>query len=48
LPLPLLPEVIVIHDGTLLTVHAQPLGAVTFTEPLPPPAPNVALVGLIE
>jgi hypothetical protein len=48
LPFPLAPEVIVIQEGTLLTDQGQPLGAVTFTLPLPPPAPNEALVGLTE
>ena len=39
LPLPLAPLVTVNHDVLLLTpVHAHPAGAVTFVEPVPPPA----------
>ena len=39
LPLPLAPPVTVSHDVLLLTpVHAQPAGAVTLVEPVPPPA----------
>ena len=39
LPLPLAPLVTVSHDVLLLTpVHAQPAGAVTLVEPVPPPA----------
>ncbi len=38
-PLPLAPLVTVSHDVLLLTpVHAQPVGAVTAVEPVPPPA----------
>ena len=39
LPVPLAPLVTVSHRVLLLTpVHAHPAGAVTFVEPLPPPA----------
>ena len=49
LPEPLLPEVIVMNDGSLLAaVHAHPLDAETLTLPGPPAASNTALVGLIE
>ena len=40
LPLPFPPPVTVSHDVDVLAVHAQPAGAVTFVEPLPPPAPT--------
>ena len=48
LPLPDAPELIVIHAALLVAVHAQPAGAVTFVEPLPPPAPTDWLPGEIE
>ena len=46
LPLPLAPEVTVIHDALLVAVHPHPLGAETDT-PIPPPpdASNVTLEG---
>jgi len=46
LPLPLAPLVTVSQDVLLLTpVHAQPLGAVTFVDPVPPAAVTDWLVG---
>ena len=48
LPLPLAPLVTVSHDVLLLTpVHAQPAGAVTPVEPVPPPATTDWLAGEI-
>jgi hypothetical protein len=38
LPDPLAPLVTVNHAAVLVAVHVHPVGAVTFTEPLPPPA----------
>jgi len=47
-PLPLAPLVTVSHDVLLLTpVHAQPLGAVTLVDPVPPAAVTDWLVGAI-
>ena len=47
-PLPLAPFVTVNHDGSLLTpVHAQPVGAVTAVDPVPPPTATDWLTGLI-
>ena len=43
-PLPLLPEVIVIHEILLLAVHAQPDGDVTFSVPVLAIAATVWLV----
>jgi len=49
LPLPLAPLVTVSHDVLLLTpVQAQPLGAVTLVDPVPPPAATDRLVGETE
>jgi hypothetical protein len=48
LPLPLAPDVTVIHESLLVAVHAQPLPAVTATLPVPPPDGVLALVGAIE
>jgi hypothetical protein len=42
---PLAPDVTVIHETLLLAVHAQPLVVVTLTEPEPPAAGTVWLVG---
>jgi hypothetical protein len=47
LPLPLLPEVIVIQAALLAAVQVQPVGAVTVTLPVPPLACTDALVGAI-
>ena len=48
-PLPLAPLVTVNHPVLLLTpVHAQPVGAVTVVEPVPPAAATDWLAGLIE
>jgi hypothetical protein len=44
-PVPLAPDVMVIHETLLLAVHAQPLAVVTLTEPEPPAAGTVWLVG---
>ena len=46
-PLPLAPDVTVSHAALLLAVHAQPLGAVTVTEPAPPAAVSAWLVAEI-
>ena len=43
-PVPLAPAVTVAHAAPLLAVHAQPLGAVTVTEPDPPAAATAWLV----
>src|SRR5215475_11479138 len=48
-PLPLPPAVNrLINGAVLLTVHAQPAGAGTLTEPDPPATPNDNEVGAIE
>ena len=48
LPLPLAPDVIVIHKALLVAVHAHPPVVDTETViPLPPDANNVTLVGEI-
>jgi hypothetical protein len=36
------------HPGTLVTVHAQPVGAATETVPFPPEEPYATLVGAIS
>ena len=41
LPLPLPPEVIVIHAALLVAVHGQAVAVVTLTEPAPPLAVKV-------
>jgi hypothetical protein len=46
LPLPLAPDVTVIHDAPLLAVQAQPVAEVTAKLPDPPPAATDPLVGL--
>ena len=46
LPVPLAPEVTVIHPALLLAVQAQPLAVVTATVPFPDPDKET-LVGLI-
>jgi hypothetical protein len=46
LPEPEVPEVIVIHPTLLRAVHAQPVRAVTGTDPAETPAPTLALDGL--
>ena len=47
-PLPVAPLVTVSHDVLLLTpVHAQPVGAVTAVDPVPPAAATDWLAGLI-
>jgi hypothetical protein len=49
LPLPVAPLVTVSHDVSLLTpVQAQPPGAVTVVDPVPPAATMDAVVGAIE
>jgi hypothetical protein len=45
LPLPLAPEVIVIQLAVLAAVQVQPVGAVTVTLPVVPPAGADVLVG---
>jgi hypothetical protein len=40
LPLPLAPDVIVIHDALLWAVHAQPVPEETATCAVPPPNAN--------
>jgi hypothetical protein len=47
LPLPLLPEVMLIQVALLVAVQLQPVGVVTFTLPLPPSDVNDWLVGEI-
>ena len=47
LPVPLAPDVIVIHGALLVAVHAHPLVAVTVTEPVPPPTAMSADEGAI-
>jgi hypothetical protein len=47
LPLPLAPAVTVIQLALLVAVHVQPVGAVTVTLPVVPPASADALVGAI-
>ena len=44
-PVPLAPDVTVIHDTLLTAVHAQPLPAVTVTLPDPPLDPTFCDVG---
>ena len=48
LPLPELPDVIVIQPALLTAVHEQPLWVVTLTLLLPPPEPKDLLVGEME
>jgi len=43
LPVPEAPEVTDTNPELLTAVHAQPAGALTFTLPLPPTTPKVAL-----
>ena len=43
-PDPLAPLVTVSHAAPLVAVHVQPVAAVTFTEPLPPPATMLSVV----
>ena len=43
-PLPLAPEVTVIHEALVAPVHAHPAGAVTPTDPVPPRADKEALL----
>jgi hypothetical protein len=43
-PLPLAPEVNVIHDAPVVAIHAQPDAALTETDPAPPTAVNDALL----
>src|SRR6185503_5330787 len=45
LPVPVAPDVIVIHASLLTACHPQPAGAVTFTAPAPPSAVNPWFVG---
>jgi hypothetical protein len=47
LPEPEAPAVTVIHETLLTAVHAQPVGAATLTEPVPPAAVIVAEVGVM-
>jgi hypothetical protein len=48
LPVPLLPEVMVIHVSLLVAVHVQPVPAVTVTLPVPALAVKDWLVGEME
>ena len=43
-PDPLAPLVTVSQLALLVPVHVHPVGAVTFTEPLPPPATMLSVV----
>jgi hypothetical protein len=45
LPVPLAPELIVIHESLLIACQPQPAGAVTLTVPSPPSAVNDCSVG---
>ena len=47
LPVPLAPDVNMIHEALVVAVHAQPFAADTFTEPDPPSAEIEALDGFI-
>jgi hypothetical protein len=46
-PLPLAPDVIVIHVALSVAVHAQPAGAVTAMVPVPAAAVTLAEAGAI-
>ena len=46
-PLPLAPDVMVSQPALLPAAHAQPVGAVTFTDPAPPAVASVWLFGEI-
>jgi hypothetical protein len=48
LPLPLVPAEICTNPELLFALQPQPAGAVTFTLPVPPTAPNEALVAESE
>jgi hypothetical protein len=49
LPLPLAPDVMLIHEALLVVVHAQPLAVDTATgPPAPPVSARDSLVGVIE
>jgi len=48
LPVPLAPDVTVIHEALVVALQAQPLPAVTATLPVPPDGPTLALPGAIE
>ena len=48
MPLPLLPEVVVIQPALLEAVQEQPLGEVTLTDPVPPVEVKDWLVGEME
>ena len=48
LPLPLLPEVMVIQPALLEAVQEQPLGVVILTDPVPPVEVKDWLVGEME
>jgi hypothetical protein len=47
LPVPLLPDVIVIHETLLVAVQLQPVVVMTLALPLPPPPAMLCDVGLI-
>jgi hypothetical protein len=47
-PVPLAPEVTVIHSAPEAAVHPHPVPAETLNRPVPPPASNEALDGEIE
>ena len=46
MPVPLAPEVTVIHDALLTAVHPQPLPAATVTLPGPPLDPKLCDAGV--
>ncbi len=48
MPVPLAPEVMVIHELLLTAVHGQAEVVLTFTVPVPPTAPKDSLIGEIE
>ena len=47
-PLPVTPDVILIHDSVVVDVQGHPFPDVTSTEPVPPAAGMETLVGLIS
>jgi hypothetical protein len=47
-PVPDAPELTITHNAFEAAVHAHPFAAVTFTDPLPPPAPTFCEVAESE
>jgi hypothetical protein len=48
LPVPLVPELMVIHDAPVVALHEHPLGAVTLNVPVPPATGTVTPDALSE